>query len=819
MPYKGYKQKDGQEDDDQDLDDLAEDLSREVDPSQASEGTQQTLKEYRNETAEIVASLEEKQERKEKIEHTLDDHGGESPFRSAWADAPDPTDSESSQSQAIPETETDPTAGNGDWSPKARISTAKQERIQEVTKSGDEITPAMEGGSDDELVASATVGEGIEDLIETGSDALGGDQALFELAGQDRSVQASAYHGVDGSGQAMVASKQRMQDEGAHFQGRTAAQSSYFEGDDFAAQSPAAGEPTTGVEEGGLAGDAGQGRAKAVLRDDGQAGEGDGFSPRTSFDAQSGDPTSSTHGVELRRRETPAGESELVIAGENTMTRISEESLPAASVEAAVGRKEEFEDLQNQAAISAINGEARNESVRDDIETEQHILRGGIRDSFEDAAEFAGDDESLLESKDARRPNEAEVTTLNIGSKSNLGDFRQDLGFETTVEIANRFGVDPGENITNIDGLGGSQASRLQRQEGITEVRDLADYSADEIQELGNRMPSEVAERAAETGDRAAEADRVIREELIEATLDQARSENFDSTPDLTRGSQQSYVDVGSLRDTSTPTSLDNIEPLHPSKNISVGHETVEGRVIATHDTSEWRGDQWQVVDIEDDSGEITRVTIWEDSVQYPDDLTEPDVNTRVGEGRHTDMDGEGIHPERDRLVHGDRVMLKNVQVQQQTTGEVLSQNDPLVDRQEQCQNHTVSSVPETEVAIKEGSKLRDGVTDDNAEIVQAQIDLGLRDPVEPADGLGDVPTPPSYENPESLEWNSPDNGRSAYGRAGIRAHESDNPEMRGEDVERDTGREPTYVRPQSEIERTSSGDDSDAQDAIDDLA
>jgi len=161
-------------------------------------------------------------------------------------------------------------------------------------------------------------------------------------------------------------------------------------------------------------------------------------------------------------------------------------------------------------------------------------------------------------------------------------------------------------------------------------------------------------------------------------------------------------------------------------KAVPHGNTSVKARVIGTRsqdflENTIGRDDIFQQVKVKDPQGSETWVTVWDDSVQFPDAETEAtaDEVSTTQEGIHTDLSRQkGVDPDQDTLKVGDKVRMKNLQVNtdETTVRDPETGETKVVERDilNQTDGHTLSTVPETEFEfIEKGPDITEPVTTD----------------------------------------------------------------------------------------------------------
>jgi predicted flap endonuclease-1-like 5' DNA nuclease len=839
MPIKTRDKRDSDSDSDpDDPDELEEELSREL-GEEGAESTQSTVEEYADETESIVEEIEETHSERERVEKTLRKHGddGQSPYRTGYdgddveevAKATEQNRVGTEESSELenprrPDDERSPSSEGGDedgapltaadWNPSPRESTAKSE--QAIRQDGNNTGAIPESPEDARTVAS--VGEVDEDIIEMVNEDRpgfsGSDVGSRELAGGE-TIDAGAVFGHSG-GQQMVASRSRMQDEGSAHGMTTEEQGSYVDNHqmkDYGGHNPA--------RDGAQAMDVAQGDGALAQEEDAAADTTDQSNQPGSIQVkadqiETGTLAPNNSSVDVSRLETDSGQSVVIVESRNEMTVLDETSMEQVAVEAAVGNREENERLQeNAAAAAGFDGSEatvdearekrqnlktesnRNNEVDGGKEEEFNHIKGN---TFEWMAKANASDRGRAhqEKSDAlaqtrRHDRESDGEAIEGGHGATLDyDRLQEEVDEVVDDIPDLLPQHhPGDSITEVEGIGNKQTQKFE-EAGVTEIRDLGDLSADEIQEIGYRITADTAERAAQAGEVAQNVDEQVEDnirdtvtESLEENIDQKEAFYSDVPPgdlswdeaeeygvwtqelssrmeeQFTKGSSQGLIRRDKASPTPTTTAIGDLEPLQTNKGLdageqtsSVGHETVQGEVLQVRDVSDNNGDVWQQFDIRDENGDVTRVTVFEDNLQFNDDLTEPDITNRTQEGRETDLDGEGIDPERDRVVSGDTVKMRNVEVKDTLTSDVMARGDDLYHWEGDYDNNTVAAVPETELFIEDPSTDRDGITEDQKSNVQLEIETGRRDP--PDVKRGEEPSPPSYGS-DSEGGHSPD--------------------------------------------------------------
>jgi len=618
------------------------------DDEEISETTQQTLDEYSQDAESVIDDIRDNTERRREITETLDEHGedGSTPYREAWSGSEDEQQPETTGGEVYEEiapteagdSEIRDSVGQetvGDWEPTPRKSSAKEEVAQELVQ--DEIPERGIGEENAAAEGSIPLGDAIsESSYEELNEAVSPPQTAVTET-ESGEVKGT----VDG--QQMLASRQQLRQRGAYQQGRT-------------------------PEQGVWAESAGSDIAQSTDDYGVMAGAGLSAQEGMSAGAAMGGGTDDPYTVHWEGVDDPEHrEPRRVIHGENRSLELDPNELPASAEEAAEGKFREFEELQNQAVEVDSQGEGdRAQGHRKHADTSQ------------------------------------------------VSDVHPDV-FDFTSDIPGReLTVTPWDDVGELPNISGPRARRLEREKGITSVGDLADFSSQDLEDI-NHIGAQTAGVLEEAGNRANQVHEAIENQvdrLVDETHCKFGRSDFEyilterakngHSPESTADKLLSKSGRAEMPGEATPVS--ELEPFTQRREIhkggldsnrfveekvNAGHETVRGGVVEVVEAGtleNMAGDQYQMFRIRDDYGDETLVTVWQDSVEYPDEATETDVASRMGEGRGTDVRQEGIHPDEDRVTRGDVVHLKNVQVNQSTVDDV----DGL----------TVSTVPETEVVF-----------------------------------------------------------------------------------------------------------------------
>jgi hypothetical protein len=705
-----------------------EDQDREVDPTLASETTQSALDDLHSRTDELVEGIEREQERKEFLKQQEG-----TPYASGWDDVAEAQSSTDEQSQSAGAGSAGAEIGEIDQSTRPRDADIEPRSGSENTHSQQETgvggwEPTEREASIKKEFASETVSQSESESKVNNEGATGQSEA--QLSGQDyqtlKRVESSdgaittrvsvdvpravGTHGQTDTGE-MVASRGRMRSqEGENYQG-------------------------TSPRQGTWADDAGDGEA---------AGRGTPLLESASASVGSG--------VQDQLFE---GDETVTLEGEHTTQRFDRSSTPEVVEEQRKGEFREFEDLQKSAveeesrrrdADSVERGQESRTSVEQsidhpDVENHRHFDGIPSLDEYEEYLNKVKAPEEVIKFRTALGQHEMDTDLTKdplqleaVGSQA-----ARNLGRETDLRTIEDMAGMTKEDFQEVSGIGEQKAEALAEvAEDVTEIesriQDQTERIIEEYREGGLGEDGISSLPGVEGNPSTQDVEQYIRENARagrppEITADCILTE--EGREMLSQDLQSHYdPEVQSIQEL-TPFTQDVEHPgvgLGPGnttqETVPYGNATVEGRVveIVEADTVEnMPGEQYQIAYVRDGAGDVTAVTFWKDSYEYPDSETELD-----NRGLYEDLAAEGMHPDEDVVTVGDKVRLQNVQVNQHNGWSKQQLENGEID------GHTLSSVPETELIFQE----------------QSPVPRGAAETTDP-------PETPSYPDPYT-EFNSP---------------------------------------------------------------
>lgn len=638
----------------------AEEAERPTNLENASDQTQQKIEDYSRETDDIVEQAESQRESRKRIEETLENHGesGSSPYRDNWE-----TQSREQDVDAV-----------GDVSPEVQEATWGD--IEEAT--ADSIEGVAPEETHEEFYADSQTEKDTPQWMDSRVQDTSAEprQASIKQEYEPQPTRAERQqesvskqlHQKGGDAAATVGDngyydEQSLYDEvgdpaqeGVAYGSRAPKQNDFFGGNDFDTHVGGGGDKSTAVN-----------TVRAT-----QSGVAPPESDEISLsDPEQGASAASFMGSGGTSQQTPGGvERELPEISAEVGAEVTEIQRDTIFVQGENGSMSIDPNSNMTETIETIEGNFQADEQHNNAAVEKELNRDGIRE--EETRE------SLAEEVASNSINVTRASsTINSMQYENLHP--ETVEFTTDIVERESITIGPWTSLENVDMVGGKTAAKLERDAGVTTVKDLSGMGAEEIESSVNGIGEKTAEylsRVAERGDEVSEEINFHASNLDQQTTDACEFTEEEFRTILQERAKQGWAPedtAEALLDKhrndlpGEPTAIEDLEPISiAGEHRTVPNETIQGEVVQVHDPDRMDSpagkDQYQVVSIEDRNGDRTRLTVWNDAVQYP----EQEVERReigMNEGPNSDLRSERLDPEEDVLGRGDKIRVKNISV------------------------------------------------------------------------------------------------------------------------------------------------------------